>query len=89
MLLGDNVSERLDFSDFVRAGILCIAVALALLAIKFSVFGWMGAAAALLVMVGLFCTGQRRVRWRLIVPALALGAVGYSAASATVATSLL
>ncbi|WP_417486524.1 hypothetical protein [Maricaulis sp.] len=83
------MSERLSFSDFARAGCLCTAVALALLAIKYSIFGWMGAAAALLLMVALFCAGQRRVRWRLIVPALALGAVGYSAASATVSTSLL
>lgn len=87
--MGDNVSERLSFSDFVRAAALCTVVALALLAIKFSVFGWMGAVAAILLMVTLFSAGQQRVRWRLIVPALALGAAGYSAASATVATSLL
>jgi len=89
MLLGDNVSERLSISDFQRAGFLCVAVALALLAIKFSVFGWFGAAAAILVMVALFCAGQRRLRWRLIIPALALGAAGYSATSAAVAASWL
>jgi len=81
--------EGLKVRDFVQAGLLCVALCLALLAIRFEVFGWIGAGACILIMVGLFCAGQARLRWRLIIPAIALSFIGYSAASATVVASLL
>ncbi|WP_291843228.1 hypothetical protein [Maricaulis sp.] len=81
--------ERLEYKDFLQATVLGIAICLALLAIKFEIFGWIGVAASLVLMVALFCAGQSRLRRALILPAILLGGLGYSAASATVAGAIL
>ncbi|MFY0636940.1 hypothetical protein [Maricaulis maris] len=81
--------ERLKVRDFVQAGLLCLALCFALLAIRFEVFGWIGSGATILIMVGLLCAGQARLRWRLILPAILLGSLGYSAASATMVAAFL
>jgi len=88
-LLGDNVSERLSIKDFVQALLLCVSVCLALLAIKFELFGWVGASACIVLTMIVFSTRQRRIDWRLVIPAIALGGLGYSAASATTVAALL
>lgn len=82
--------ERLSIRDFVQAFLLCISVCFALLAIKFELFGWGGASACIILMVVIFSTRQNRIRWRLMIPAIALGGLGYSAAASatSVATFL-
>lgn len=83
------MTERLSVRDFIQAALLCVALCLALLAIKFEAFGGVGAGACILLLPALFCTGQSRPRWQLILPALALGGLGYSAASTTVIATFL
>ena len=83
------MAERSIRGDYLRAAIVCLAVCLALLAIKFEVFGWLGAAATILAILATICTSQTRIRKRLLIPAIILGGVAYSAASATVAAALL
>ena len=81
--------DRLRIHDFLRAAMLCVAICLTLLAIKFSIFGWVGAAASIFLVATLFCLSRRRLRWRLLVPAIILAGIGYTATSATVASVIL
>ncbi|BDX00078.1 hypothetical protein [Maricaulis maris] len=83
------MSSNLGLRDVLHAALVCATICLALLAIKFAMFGWLGAGAAILFMVALCSSRRRRLRWRLILPATILGAVGYSVASATVAGVIL
>ena len=88
MVWGDMLSN-LSLRDFLHAALVCVTICLALLAIKFAMLGWLGAGAAILFLVALCTSRRRRLRWRLILPATILGAVGYSVASATVAGAVL